>query len=77
MMVDHMKRTHGVSPSDVRFFAGDSKAGVRQVPQPSRLTSCFAGFACSAMGQGQGRGGRGGGGTRPLTANVECLCRGM
>ncbi|CAN0527586.1 unnamed protein product, partial [Scytosiphon promiscuus] len=27
MMVEHMKRTHGVSPSDVRYFLGKSKGG--------------------------------------------------
>lgn len=32
MMVDHMKRTHGVGPSDVRYIMGKSKGGVRQVP---------------------------------------------
>lgn len=34
MMADHMKRVHGVYPDDVRYYLGDSKGGVRQVPGP-------------------------------------------
>lgn len=31
MMVDYMKRTHGLSPDDVRYYFGAAKGGVRQV----------------------------------------------
>ncbi|CAN0117239.1 unnamed protein product, partial [Ectocarpus fasciculatus] len=31
MMVDYMKRTHGLSPDDVRYYFADGKGGVRQV----------------------------------------------
>ena len=37
MCVDHMKRTHGVMPEDVRYYLGATKGGVRQEKHPILL----------------------------------------